>query len=91
MFKHTPWPWKVTTDPTLPYKRFITGGFRGRVLAELDAEKGEVSVERLDADAILMASAPYMLNVLKIISERYSLNSCRELIAEAIAKAEGEL
>jgi hypothetical protein len=85
MLKHTPGPWRITTD-------FIgVHDEDGRQIASLDSEGSpEIDEDESLANAYLMAAAPEMLALLKEVL--YGLSD-RELIDKVfllIGKARGD-
>jgi len=80
--KHTPGPWTIHKD----YSR------ANYTVFDADGNYGDTSVETIDANAALIAAAPFMLQILETIAlhaPSLDANGIRELCDEAIAKATG--
>ena len=93
--KHTPGPWTVTADGAGWY--IECSPERGHSVAYIRAEIGEedpdTSDDEKEANSLLIASAPELLEALKLIANAENsaldLAYCKGIARAAIAKATG--
>ena len=98
---HTPAPWEVTTSAGT-YKGHIIGADGTMVVSDLEDYDNEVSLQTLEANASLIATAPDLLDSLQDCLEQINqmapmfddsdiaIQNCIDNAEAAIHKATGE-